>query len=248
MNRQTSRIAAITLALALSGAAQAVPILFEFSGVAETSEADWNGELATGRFLIETDNFSVLPTPPPTVTWTDVLPFDARPDAIGASFSIGDDFISLNDAVETYGGIHFTGSCGACFPGWSEVWAISGNTQSFPLGGQPGSEYTMSSLTFNSRGPIETDFIPDSGLTPIDILALPLGEVTGAYTSWLTTCAAESGECLTTNYVSVRFQVTSLTRTLVSTPVPEPGTLGLLGAALLGVVVRRRSRPDRLTT
>src|SRR5688572_28406152 len=151
MNRL--RLLAAVAALPFAGAAEAVPIAFDFSGIVQTVSAGheaWAGQLATGRFLVETDNFTILPTPPSTVTWTDVLPFDTRPEPITASIRILDDVFSLNSAVETYGGIHFNGSCEPfCSPGWRECWGISGNTQSFPLGGQPGADgYNTSTLSF----------------------------------------------------------------------------------------------------
>lgn len=236
-----------SLIASFANSAHAVPIAFEFSGTVSGSDAghmDWRGQTATGRFVLETDNFTALSPLGRQVTWTDTVSVDVRPSPMIGSLRIGDELISLNSEVESYGGINFVGGCAMDCPAtWIENWGVFMNTQSFALGQPIGDAYRLSGLRFFSDGPINSDFIPDSGLTPLDILSLPLGLLTGSYSAFDYLCT--NGECIQSGFTLAHFRVTSVTRVQIEpTPVPEPGALTLLAASLSGVAFVRRRRPS----
>jgi hypothetical protein len=256
MKRNLLRAAFAALALSVLETANAIPITLEFSGAvtsATVGSESWIGQMATGRFELETDNFVQFPSPPipPQYSWTDLLPFENRPTPLSASVSIGADAINLNAEGDIYGGIHFIDHCTPdCQGGLFDNWSISAYTQSFAIGSPvPDGGYSTSTLTFRSRPTFDAppaDIFDATTLAPVDILTLPLMEIYGYYNSWQYFCIA--GECEQTGATMAQFSVDSVVRTAgVTASVPEPGTLGLFVATLAGAwLIRRRPTLQQL--
>jgi hypothetical protein len=253
MNNYLLRAACAAVALSVVGTANAIPVIFEFSGTVNSvtvGSESWMGQQATGRFEIETDNFVLFPAPPtpPTYSWTDALPFDNRPTPLSASLAIGADAINLNAQADIYGGIHLSDGCAPdCPDNLGDYWSISAYTQSFALGSPvPDGGYTVSSLSFWSWSGFgaPVDLFDASTLSPVDILTLPLLQLSGSYHAWSYNCMA--GECEQTGATMAQFAVDSVVRTAEDTmSVPEPGTLGMLATALAGLFLLRRRQPVR---
>lgn len=246
MNSILARGAMTVIALSIAGISQAVPIRFQFSG------NTYDGTRASGQFFIETAGLRQLDTPPtvPQKTFTDLLGLNDRPVPMLGSFSVGGTTYDMGSYLPGgYGGISFVDVCTpVCFPNTRENWNISLYQQDYPFGGAfPASGiYTFQSMSFLSGTPYSFehtesfDFLDNNITRPEDILTLPLLQMTGVFYEETVTCVA--GACSSTRNFEYQINVDTVSRSVVSTSVPEPGTLALLGAALAGMFFVRRRR------
>jgi PEP-CTERM motif len=241
MKRKVLRaLAASSFALSLMSYANAVPISLEFSGLLST------GERATGQFQFETAGMERFAFPD-SVFYSDLLGTGARPSPVLGQYTLGGQTITLNTLPENgYGSVVYNDFCTpVCIPHNSENWSIQLYDQSFPfLQDPPESVYTYRSMGFISASPFDfstglsQDYFDMNAVTAETVLTIPFREMSGFYQETLVDCTL--GECQQTIKRSDQFIVDTVTRG--TTPVPEPGTLGLLGAGVLGLLAMRRRR------
>lgn len=240
MKRIIARAAIAVLAFGIAGVSHAIPIQIDFSGTT------YEGEHAGGQFLIETDGLVQLEfggsATSPQKSFTDRIDLVNRPTPILGSFSVGSDIYSLSDYLAAgYGSVQFVDLCATeCAPGVSDNWSVNLFQQSYAFGSAPpDGGYTYRGMGLTSGGYFESfDFLDNATTRPEDILTMPLIHLQAYFLEETVTCLA--GECSTTRNRNYQVNVDSVTRSVTSTSVPEPGTLGLFGAALGGMLLFRR--------
>ena len=243
MKSITARAAIAALAFGFVGISQAVPIQFEFSGLTG------DGTRGTGQFLFETDELTQLTLRPND--WQSIFtdrPTLDRPTPVLGSFSVGSTTFSFGDnLLGGYGSVGFVDDCNAaleCDPSLREGWLLNLYEQSFAIGEPAPDVYTIRSLSFTSlmwppiERPAPSGFIDLATTRPEDILTLPLVQTTANYQEMTYDCS--SGECVGYRNLDYTLAIDSVTRSVKSTSVPEPGTLGLFGAAFAGLFFARR--------
>jgi hypothetical protein len=233
---------AIAAALLLSSVvAEAVPITFEFSGAL-------NGQRANGTISFESDGMSRLVFGP-ELSISNLTAADQRSGPFLGTYTYGGESITLgDDSLRDYGYANFFDVCRPdCTPSSSENWSLNLVSMPAPFGepSPPGGITQFFSFTsaapFDFSTGLSQDFFDIDNITIDSVLTLPLLDLSANYQSSYDDCS--SGSCITHVLRSETFVVDSLTRRVGPVGVPEPGTLALFGAALVGALaVRRRPR------
>lgn len=229
-------VAAATLSFGFAGFSHAVPVYFDFTGtVTISSQAGAVGQAVSGGFNFETDRLLALsPADGTQYTTVDWMPTGLT-EPMGFA-SIGDLSISLPAHGLYYGGINFVDGCQPeCNLGWRENFNLQVISQDLIASNFTGQWRSSSLSLFNSY---EADAFDGAGIGPLDALTLPLAQLLGTYNEWIYDCI--DGACAVTGQLEYQYSIDTVSRGIGPRSVPEPGTLGLLGAALGGLLLRRR--------
>jgi hypothetical protein len=241
---------AIAIAV-LGGNAAAVPIQFNFQGINTGStlmpEGSVQGQTISGGFSFETDL---------------LVRRNLVPAEFGAVFEgEAQGFLSFGDRTVSYpvygtynyGSILFYDGCRSldCPSDEDEfnLELFSAEQSPETLASGFTGTYRASLLRFSSAKDFlsPSDLFDGATVNPTAIVDLPISAVpSGVYIELLYQC--ESGQCTGGQVPGFGFEVTSVTRsTGTYTSVPEPGSLGLLGAAGLGLLLLGRRRVARIS-
>jgi hypothetical protein len=254
-------------ALGVAGIAQAVPIYFDFTGTVNglgvsgaaypSPYESWIGQSFSAGFTFETERLFAGPlgTDPLSVDFVDYG--NPGPDQSSSHLTIGDETMAFPSQANQYTVMTFNDACSpappTCTPHRYEDLVLFGFTSDMPLDYSTGATGTFhsSSLYFFSSVPMVTnpldplDRLPAfdyfdvlAGIDPTLILSLPMYDMQASFTVQETIC--DNGNCVQGAIVTTGLNVTSVTRGIASTSVPEPGTLGLFGVALAGMLFLRR--------
>jgi len=247
MKSNLARAAIAALAFGCAGVAQALPIYFEFSGiVTQPSSAVGVGTAVSGRFNLETDRL-LFSGPSGGIQYSFV---DWEPTDLTGPLAYVD-FAGTHHEVPAYSSsyaiLNFADGCQpVCNTGWSENFNLGASTQDAWSQGYTGQLRSsnislVNAYTLPGFPPQGYDAFEGATATPLDTLSLPLASLSGSYYESIAECV--DGACAETSHDYFVFRIDTLTRGVVQTSVPEPGTLGLWATAmLLGVATRRRAR------
>jgi hypothetical protein len=266
MKKNLVRGAAAAITLGFAGLAQAVPIYFDFTGTVNnvygstspSPNASLLGQSYSAGFTFETDRlFSTeLGNHPLSANLVDFG--NPGPDASSTHLTIGGETYAFPSQPYQYTMMNFNDACSpappSCTPQWAEDVVLYGFTTDQPLDASTATgTFHASMLMFSSIVPIVTDpfnplygmpafdyFDVLAGVDPTLLLTLPMYEMFASFATTETVCG--NGDCVTGSSEYVQMSVTGVTRGLAATAVPEPGTLGLLGVALAGILFLRRRR------
>lgn len=228
---------AATLSFGFASFAHAVPVYFDFTGtVTVSSQAGEVGLAVSGGFNFETDRLFTLPPPSDGIQYTTV---DWMPTGLTEPMgfvSIGDRSFSLPAHGLYYGGINFADGCQPeCNLGWRENFNLQVISEDPFQPNFTGERRSTSLILINAY---DANAFDGSALTPLDALTLPLASLLGVYNEWIYDCV--DGACAVAGQIQYQYDIATVSRGVGPRSVPEPGTLGLLGAALGGLLLRRR--------
>jgi hypothetical protein len=243
MNKKSLAAAgAIAVATFFTNVANATPIRFDFTGTVFSGELAELGQSVSGYIMFETEGLEFRQVDLwPTVTSYEYGDWSTTPGP--SQFSSG---ISLAGSalpvagVWNEGRVGFLDACNPdCQPGYGESFGIGTYTLGRPETELANGRFYDVNFLFLAMAPDGTNYFdvtPQFG--PEVVMTLPLHTMVGLYSSTIWDC--EQGEC-TESYRGLQFSIDTVTRS--TTSVPEPGTLGLLGVALGGMLLlRRRTR------
>lgn len=245
-----------------AGAAHAVPIIFDFTGTVSggtryddfvnqvgSTDLSTDGQVVTGQIVIETDGLlrsSQSQTNGTRISYDDAITdaadlFTSKLFIAGVEYDVG---LHSGDngrlsAFDSSG----VPNCIGCTPAADSLSLFDSSSDHWSLAGSPppppGQYYSRRlSLTWQPADG-RADFIDSSsGIEALDFVSLIEGLVpTGRYSELTLGC--EGLMCTIDRAVDTRFTISSLTAHTPS--VPEPGTLALFAAGLLGAGFARRS-------
>ena len=265
MKKNLVRTAVAVAALGVAGIAQAVPIYFDFTGtvngvsgsVYPSPNESRVGQSYSAGFTFETDRLFATPpgTDPLSQTFVDFG--NPGPDASSSHLTIGDEAFAFPSQPYQYTMMTFNDACSpappTCTPQRAENIFLFGFTSDMPLDSSNATgTFHSTSLMFFSMLPIDPfvgvpafDYFDlTAGIDPTAILDLPMYDMFAIFSVEESIC--DNGHCVGGASESTALNVTSVTRGIASTSVPEPGTLGLLGVALAGMFFLRRRHQSPL--
>jgi hypothetical protein len=268
MKRIVAAAGAALIAMSLVGTAQAVPIYFDFTGTITgasysyplpagaptTVEGYALGEAVSGGFNFETDRLYDAGTFGFQHSWVDWQPANLTEPLTFLSFGGRDVALPVYPSGSNYTYISFVDACTpTCNPGWMENFNLftTSTDQEITTADFTGTTH-RSSLFVSSAAYFSVpdypysehfDYFDGATVDPLSIVSLPLFTMIGIYSEETVNCVA--GAC-TNQSLQFNFSLDSVSRGVgPRTSVPEPGTLGLLGAAAFGLLLFGRRRTAR---
>ena len=253
-----------SLALGVAGSAQAVPIYFDFTGTVNSvygaaypsPNESRIGQSYSAGFTFETERLfaTSLGTYPLSASFVDFG--NPGPDESSSHLTIGDETMAFPSQAYQYTAMTFNDACSpappTCTPQWAESMVLFGFTSDMPLDSSTATgTFHSSSLYFFSSVPMVTNpldplthlpafdyFDVLAGIDPTFTLSLPMYDMFAFFS--VQESIYDNGNFVSGASETTGLSVTSVTRGIASTSVPEPGTLGLFGVALAGMLFLRR--------
>jgi hypothetical protein len=232
MKKILARAIAAAVSLAFAGIAQAVPMYFDFTGTVLDT-----GAAISGGFNFESDRMVPLGPDGSQSSFIDWQPADVTDPLAFLNFD--GQTVSIPQYAVNYSMVTFLEGCpGSCSPALGEFFYLAAYTNELLPADGIGT-LRNDSISIFAFGDGEVDYFNGDTATPTGIVNLPLYNLLGSYYQNVATCVADG--CTYTD-VDMRFSIDTVTRGIGPRSVPEPGTLGLFGAALAGLFfVRRRT-------
>jgi hypothetical protein len=252
MNRIFARALCATTLAAFSASASAVPIHFDFTGTVYQADGTYaqsglEGMAVSGGYVFETENLTRMESPDLGM----VQYFDLNVLGSYAFLNVGSRSITFpfypqgnttdivfHDSVCPDTVFHCSASDFEYFDLYARSLDADFDTVSAPgFVGTHRNAFMDVSATNWSVG----DYIDWTTARPEDIASLPYASISGAFSEATYICPAETF-CTASDYGVFAFTIDSVTRSIGPVSVPEPGPLGLFGAAGVGALLVGRRR------